>query len=123
MRHDDLLRQRQSKARAALLRRIEQIKHVLALFFADAGALIVNLNADAVVISRRFHFRYSASRHRFARVAQQIQKRLTELGLVHGYFRQVRGQVEPKLDTGSVHLPPHELGEILDEMGRILRVQ
>ncbi len=55
-----------------------------ARFIADACALVVHEDPHPGVVPRCFELGDATIRHRLARIAEQVEKRLTKLRLVHG---------------------------------------
>ena len=79
VRDDDLLGKRQPETGSSLLGGVEEIEHVLAVFVADPGTLVVHLNPDPGVVTRGLELGNTAVRHCLTRIAKQIEERLAKL--------------------------------------------
>ena len=58
--------------------------------------------------------------HRLSRITKKVEQGLAKLRLVHRNGRQLRGEVQVELDARSIHLASNELGNVTQEMSRVV---
>src|SRR5262245_54056925 len=120
----NLLSDRETESRSVRFGREERLEPVLAKRWLDPRSVVLDAQRDTAVV-RALHANRDVSslRHRFARVAKQVQESLTQLSLVGEHGRKLGRDVEGELDTVLLELAPHEIRSLACDRPHVLGLQ
>src|SRR5205823_12096451 len=108
----DLLREREAETGAALLGGEEGVEDACEPLGRDPRPAVADLDEDVAFREARPDQDGAASRHRLARVADQVQEQLADLSDVGEHLGKVLGEALLERDAGRGQLGPDEVEEI-----------